>query len=49
MTKFFSDNENRKKKISETLKNYFKSEKGKEHKEKIKKAKIEYWKKIKGE
>ena len=49
MPEFFSNNEERKKKISESLKKHYESESGILHKIAISQKKKEYWKKIKGE
>jgi len=47
MPDFFSDNETRKKKISESLKKHYESDDGTAHKVAISQSKTEYWKKIK--
>lgn len=49
MPDFFTDNEARKKKISESLKKHYEGDGGKSHKIAISQAKIRYWKKLKGE
>lgn len=47
MPDFFSDNEKRKKRISESLKKHYESDSGISHKIAISQKKKEYWKKIK--
>lgn len=47
MPEFFSNNEARKKKISESLKKHYESDDGINHKIAISQKKKEYWKKIK--
>lgn len=49
MPDFFSNNEARKKRISESLKKHYDSDDGINHKIAISQAKKEYWKKVKGE
>jgi hypothetical protein len=49
MVSFFRDNETRKKKISESLKKHYESDKGLSHKLALSQKKKEYWKKLKGE